>query len=274
MKRLAFLAVPLFSLLLLTGCLDGIASSILYPLSTANTDKIPDEPPAPFQKFTVNGTDGHQTYGWYAESTTSKAPVIIYFHGNGTNIMGEYNGAWVKDFLNISNLNILIFDYPQYGLSTGELDEKGLVQSGQDAVDFAKSKFPNSPIYFFAHSLGCAPAVEVGYLNQDSVKKVILTAAWDEFWRLIQNKSGLDESTSKSAAEGNQWLSDVYAQSYHIPVLFFHGTKDQTIPFELGQHLAQSFPQDLVTFEVVDGAGHDDLLGDKQWQEILQFIQK
>lgn len=268
MKRLLVLFFPL---LFLTSCLDGIVSGMLYPYESANKDdKIPEPPPAPLQVFKVTGQDGHLTYGWYVKQN-EKAPVVLYFHGNGENIASDI--GMVPKVLSMG-VNFAIFDYPKYGLSTGELNEKGVLQAGQDAINFVKMQFPQSQIIVWGRSLGCAPATILTSKNQDVVTKLILTSPWDEFWRVVKAKTGFSDQTCKDSTKGNEYLSDVAAKNITVPVFIHHGTEDKVVPFELGKNLSKAFASKDVTFMPIEGAGHNGLMGDKQWEEVLQFVRK
>lgn len=64
---------------------------------------------------------GNRTVGWYYHHSNS-APLVIYFHGNGSNLQSSYANGLGEKLMNLK-VNFLIFDYPKYGLSTGELSE-------------------------------------------------------------------------------------------------------------------------------------------------------
>jgi len=268
MKRLLVLTIPLF---LLTSCLNDVVSNILYPYSEPNKHKVPDTPPSPLEKMDIKGKN-RETVGWYYRLNMS-APVVIYFHGNGENLQTLFEGHFFQ-MMNSFQVNYAVFDYPLYGLSTGELNEKGVLQAGQDVIDFVKAQYPGLPIVLWGQSLGCAPATILTSKNQDVVKKLIVTSPWDEFWREIKFKANLDDSTCKDLAKGNEYLSDVASQSITIPVLIHHGTEDEVVKFDLGKHLSESFANNSknVTFVPVPGYHHNDILIDSVVKQINAFI--
>src|SRR3954452_3529173 len=69
--------------------------------------------------------DGLSLHGClFRSDATITKPLVIYFHGNGGNIT---NIDWVARNLSDRRLDVLLFDYRGYGLSTGEAtDEVGL----------------------------------------------------------------------------------------------------------------------------------------------------
>lgn len=268
MKRL----LGLISLILvLVSCIDNIVVSTLYQYSRANSDAtVPEEAPAPMQKIDIKDTAGNRTVGWYYHYSDT-APVVLYFHGNASNLQSSYANGLGEKLMN-QKVNFAIFDYPKYGLSTGELNEKSVLASGQAVLDFLKAKYPNAPILLWGRSMGCAIATLTAKNNHARVSKLILTSPWDSFWKVVQSKGNLSESASKKAVIGNEWDTENHAKSITMPVLIHHGTKDEVVPWEMGKNLSGSFAGNDVTFVSVEGADHDNLLGNDEWEDLSRFI--
>lgn len=268
MKRLlSLMALIVF----LVSCIDNIVISTLYQYERANNDApVPEEAPSPMQKMDLKDEAGNRTVGWYYHYSNT-APVVIYFHGNASNLQSSYANGLGEKLINLK-VNFLIFDYPKYGLSTGELSEKAYLASSQAAFDFVKAKFPNSPIVIWGRSMGCAIATYVTKNNHSQVSKLMLTSPWDSFWKVVQSKANLSESASKKAVIGNEWDTETHAKSVKIPVLIHHGTKDTVVPWEMGKNLSGKFGGNDVTFVSVEGADHNNLLGNDEWDEINRFI--
>lgn len=268
MKRLlSILTVTLF----LVSCLSGLATNILYQFDIANKTPVSEEAPQPLQKIDL-GTAEQRTVGWYYKQNET-APVVIFHHGNASNIQGVVESGFTENLKNMG-INFVVFDYPKYGLSTGELNQNGVVAASQAVFDFTKATFPRSKIVVWGRSLGCAPATIIA-ANNPSVSKLILTSPWSSFWKLAKHKGNLSEKNAKSAAKGNEYESEVHAKKFFGSVLIHHGTADDVIAFEMGQELAKSFGnQSAVNFIAIEGAGHNNLLGDREWNEIAQFIRE
>ena len=266
MKRLL---VVLSSVLILAGCLSGLATSTLYQFEAANKVEVPEVAPAPLQKIDLTNENGDRTVGWYYEFS-KEAPLLIYFHGNGSNIQGNYESGLIQKLINLK-INFAIFDYPKYGLSTGELNQNTVVGASQDVFDFVTEKFPMSQVIIWGRSLGCAPATIITK-NNPKVSKLILTSPWDSFWKLVKFKANLSDSSAKNAAKGNEYETEVHAKEIRIPVLIHHGTEDSVIPWEMGKNVSMAFQSNDVTFVSLEGADHNNLLGNKEWDEISHFI--
>jgi len=58
------------------------------------------------------------------------------------------------------------------------------------------------------------------------------------------------------------------------PLLFFHGDRDEIVPFALGQRLFRAAPEPKA-FEILEGAGHDDTVavgGRPYFERIRRFL--
>lgn len=265
-KVLASLTLLFF----MTGCISGIVQSTLYQHSRANSDaKVPEDPPSPMQKIDLKDADGNRTVGWYYEYSQS-APTVIYFHGNASNVKSNYDG--MGELLQSYKINFAIFDYPKYGLSTGDLNQNSVVASSQAVFDFMKNKFPRSEMIIWGRSLGCAPATIIAKNNHDAVSKLVLISPWDAFWKMVRYRVSMSEKSCRNAAKGNEWETELHAKDVHMPVLIYHGTKDDVVPFEMGQNLATQFGSNDVSFIPIEGADHNNLLGAEDWENIRRFI--
>lgn len=259
------------STLFLISCLDRLASTILYQNDEANKTQVSEVAPVPLERMDVTNSDKSKTNVWYYRHPSERVPVLIFFHGNASNIQGIYNSGFTEK-LRVMNIHFVIFDYPKYGLSTGTLNQKGVLQSGQNAIDLARKLFPRSKMILWGRSLGAAPATLLTEKNQSFINGLILTSPWDSFWKLAKAKSGLPDSAAQNAAKGNEYESEVAARNITRPVLIHHGDKDETIPYELGVNLYNSFASTDKNLITVVGGGHNNLLSDKEWGEIEEFI--
>lgn len=270
MKKLYYVTLAAITVLSVS-CLDKLASNMLYQNKEANKIQVSEVPPAPLQRMDINNADGSMTNAWYYQSQSSRAPVLVYFHGNASNVQENYDSGFLNK-LRVMNMHFIVFDYPQYGLSTGELNQKGVLQSGQGVIDFVKQKFPQSKIIMWGRSLGCAPATILAEANQSDISKLILTSPWDSFWKLAKFKSNFPDSACKSAAKGNEYLSEEAAVKITLPVMILHGDQDQTIPYQMGVNMFHAFSSADKELVTVVGGDHNNLLGEKEWGQIEEFI--
>src|SRR5690606_6162322 len=113
---------------LVMSCMDNIVSNMLYQAGRANSDApVPEEAPLPMKKMDLKTADGNRVVGWYYDYSPD-APLIIYFHGNASNLESTYVNGLGEKMQNLK-VNFAIFDDPSYGLSTGKPSQKTVMAS-------------------------------------------------------------------------------------------------------------------------------------------------
>lgn len=187
----------------------------------------------------------------YNEDWTAARGTMVYFHGNAETV-----STTSREMLRICNehdVNVIVFDYPGYGQSTGSPSEQTLLRSGEMVLDwwqeFSKSKSTN--LVFLARSIGGGAAVPLATKYQP--KGLILERTFD---------------TAISPASNRYWFIPVkwimtnrfrsidHAAKYHGPVLQSHGDEDKIIPIEFGKNLYKEFPNKWKFVEML-GVGHN-----------------
>lgn len=267
---MAFRVLLLVLVFALVGCSEQMAAQFLYKKDEANQIEVPDTPPVPFEQA-VETSKKQSTHIWYRRHWNEKAPVVVFFHGNSSNIQGLYESDFIKDVLRM-NIHLVIFDYPQYGKSTGKLNEKGVVSSGELAVDFAKQTFPNSKLFLWGRSLGASPATLIAEKEQAHITGLILTSPWNTLWQVAQHRFDLSEDMAKKIVKGHEYASDTAAQNILLPVLIHHGEEDDVIPYELGFKLFEAFASSKKEFHLIPQVGHSGIMTLEVLSQVEEFI--
>lgn len=108
--------------------------SILYPKQNTSKTQIKQLNKIDGTKiFTItNSTSNIKTCVCEIKPNVKSEHIIIFSHGNGCDIYTFYN--YLK--LLAENLNVLVvsYDYPTYGISEGDLNEKTCSQALSDVV--------------------------------------------------------------------------------------------------------------------------------------------
>jgi alpha-beta hydrolase superfamily lysophospholipase len=259
-------------LLSVASCIEEVGSSVLYQYDQANkAGKVTEEIPASLSKIDLTSEDGNRVFGWYFDGAEKNAPVVMFFHGNGSNLQTLLDSGFIERLKNLK-VNFGVFDYPKYGLSTGEPSEKTVIADSQVVYDFLKQKFPNSKFILWGRSLGCAPATIMAEKNSSGVSKLILTSPWTSFWKLVKFKTNWSDSESHNAAVGNEYETEIHAQNIKMPVLIHHGTIDKVVPWDMGKNLSQVFSD--ATFISMEGLDHQTVISDKLLEDAFQFIRE
>lgn len=214
-------------------------------------------------------------HGWWIPATQPNALVLLYLHGNGSNIGG--NIAHAHRFHQMG-FSVLLTDYRGYGRSEGGFPTEARVyQDAAAAWDYlvlGEQIKPNQ-IFLYGHSLGGAIAIELAGQHPDAAG-LIVESSFTSIREMVE-------------LQGRFWMFPVdliltsrfdsisKVRSLKVPVLFIHGTADLQVPAVMSQQLfaAAPEPKQLVLFP---GAGHNNLAevaGSSQYFPAVQkFVQQ
>jgi uncharacterized protein len=276
LKRLAHIGPYLTVVLLLSGVVFVFGlrwlerAMTFHPEPfTAAARRLP--PPAGAENVWFKSADGTRLHGWYfTSSITTEAATIIYFHGNGGNVL---NVGWLAQSLAKRGFNVLIFDYRGYGLSDGTAaNEEDLYLDGEAAAAFVTNEKHAAPerVVLYGQSLGTAIATEVatrrkcgalilesGFSSASSLASRVLP--WLPRWSHFLGRNRFESARKLSVIS--------------VPVLISHGDPDLTIPMDEGRALfaAAKEPKKLL---IVAGAGHSvfGFAGPAYLDQLEQFI--
>jgi fermentation-respiration switch protein FrsA (DUF1100 family) len=196
--------------------------------------------------------DGVRISAFYRSNPASKQ-VLLWFHGNAENI--GYALEHLRALAKIG-VSILAVDYRGYGRSEGKPDETGMYRDADAAYVYLEHQrhFRAQDIIIYGHSLGGAVAIDLasrrpcgGIIVQSSFTNVRAMARRMFLIPLI-------EYAAKARFDSIQKIRDV-----HAPILIVHGTRDDVVPFAMGQQLFQSALEPK-RFYPIEGAGHNDLM--------------
>ncbi len=216
---------------------------------------------ADYRYFAVETDKGEQVACRFLSNQTSRY-LVIYSHGNAEDLGSIEN--LLKGYRQ-AGLNILSYDYPGYGISSGEASEASTYRAIEAVTRFAINRLHFAPdqIIFHGRSLGSGPAIEM--CRRGEFAGLILESAFTSAYEV-----GL----------GIRWLPwDRYKNlkkiaSINEPTFVIHGTEDRIVPFVDGQRLFERSPAPKL-FYWVDGARHNDIIqymGDEYWQILADFV--
>jgi len=182
-------------------------------------------------------------------------PVIISFHGNAATPQ-YYADRFAGKPWSDRGYGVLAVTYRGYPGSTGKPSESGLLDDGRAAYDFVRQTVPDSQIVVHGHSLGSGVAVAIA--AERSVLALILDAPFTSLEDVVADRfPGMPTFMLFDTFRSDERLKDVKTEKIFVT----HGTSDTVIPFGLGKRLA-SLRTD-VTFYVIPGGGHFDIMGRK-----------
>ena len=120
----------------------------------------PDQLGLDFEDVTIAVDDGARIHGWYFAPDSTDGKVVLFCHGNAGNISHRLETI---DYLLGLGAGIMIFDYRDYGRSTGDLSEEGVYADARAFYDWlvSEKKFRAEDIIIFGRSLGGVIAVDL-----------------------------------------------------------------------------------------------------------------
>jgi uncharacterized protein len=239
----------------------------------------PSEYGLKFEDVYLDLGNSQQVHGWWIPNSTNKT--LLYLHGNGANISANIEHA--RRFYRLG-FSILLIDYRGYGKSKGDFPTEASVYQDSEAawkylVNF--KKIPGASIVIYGHSLGGAIAIDLAAKHSA-----------DDFQKHSQSAGLIVESSFTSIADMVKlspsfrilpidWLLNQRFDSISkvrllsLPVLFLHGKKDSTIPFQMSEKNYAATNSQVKRIFLVANAGHNNnaVMGGDRYLEILrEFI--
>lgn len=183
-------------------------------------------------------------------------PTIVYFHGNGE-VIGDHDG--IAPLYHSIGMNLFVFEFRGYGRSTGSPTIEHLVTDGavcgQRALEILTEDGFDGPRLVMGRSLGANPALEVA-ARVPGYCALILESGAGNVGRFA-TRLGLRPSVAldRLIAAHEAKLAVIT-----VPSLIIHGLADDLVPVEHALATAQLLTASDVTTELIEGAGHNDLL--------------
>ena len=248
---------------------------VFFP--TREIERNPSDVGLAFEDVYFVTGDGLTLNGWYVpdpsraivDDSGKSGITLLWFHGNGGNI-----GHRVDDlalFHHLLGVNVFIFDYRGYGKSEGKPSEKGVYRDSRASLAYLLSRpdVDKERIVYLGRSLGTAVAVELALHRQP--QGMILVSP---FTTIADMGRHLYPVLPVRLLAGKRYDSLSRIRQYHGPLLVIHGEHDEIIPIEQGHRMfdAANPPK---SFHMIDGASHNDGLGDaggELWAALRDFL--
>lgn len=197
--------------------------------------------------------DGSRLHAWLFNPKGSGTLVIVH-HGNAGNVL---NRLYLASAILPCGSAVLLYDYRGYGKSTGQARLANLVDDGLSAYDYALAALGFTPdqIINFGESIGTGVACQVASLRPCA--GLVLQSAIGSVPRVVHARLPLFRLVPAQVFP-EPHLDNVEQIKYvRVPVLMFHGTSDELVPFEHSQIILSNCnaPKQLIA---IPRAGHND----------------
>ncbi len=173
--------------------------------------------------------------------------VLLYWHGNRGNVRWCQRQA--KMFAGLG-YDILMVDYRGYGLSEGQIESSDQLYTDiQQVYDYLKQWYSDSQIVVVGYSLGTGMASYLAANN--SPKGLVLVAPFVSITDMKDRYLPIvPDALVRFPLDNFDHLSRTSS-----PVIIFHGTDDEVIPYECSVRLQAAYA-DKVTLVRLPGTGH------------------
>lgn len=185
--------------------------------------------------------------------------IVLYFHGNMRNIE-RY--AQFAPYFTKHNYEVWMIDYPGFGKSTGKFTEQTVYSDALLLYKMAAKKTGASKLIIYGKSLGTGIASFLAANNE--CRQLILETPYYSMKELAKHYFFIYPSSKliRYHFPIHEYLSKVTA-----PVIMFHGTKDEIIPYKQVERLKKENPSaQLIT---IPAGQHNDLY---QFSQLTQKL--
>ena len=193
----------------------------------------------------------------------SSKGVIFYLHGNAGSLSTW--GRVAKSYMAL-NYDVLVIDYPGYGKSEGKIhNEEKLYNNLQNVYDTLKQLYPENKIIVLGYSIGTGPAAKLAATN--APRLLILQAPYYSLSDLVRHTYPIVPGfLLKYKFKTNEYLPQC-----KMPVVVFHGDKDEVIYYESALKLKQHFKKQDTLITLI-GMEHNGMTGNKDYLEAIKVL--
>lgn len=219
----------------------------------------------PFDEI-ILPVDGGTIHALHFKSGQPKG-VVLYFHGNAGSLRtwGEIAGEFTT-----RGYDLLIPDYRGFGKSSGNISsETMLLEDGMAAYVYLRRHYPEERIVLYGRSIGTGIAAYVATTGKP--RMLILESP---YYSLMELAAYHYPFVSVSVIRS--WLryplrTDLWLRKIACPIVLFHGTRDNIIPYDASERLIKLGVADCRLIRL-EGGGHNDLSDFPLYQRTLSDL--
>ncbi|MFZ4772554.1 MAG: alpha/beta hydrolase [Chlamydiia bacterium] len=184
---------------------------------------------APFEERTYAVDQGINLSALYfpSQSKEEVKGVVLCFHGRGTNIGRD----WGKTSTYFTSLgyDFIVYDYRGFGKSDGSISTKNICSDPMKMVEIISSEYRDKKLIVYGCSLGTFFATYVS-----SIKKPDAMILEAPFYSMLDmaclTKPYIPRFLLQKILK-YPLKTNCYIKKVDCPILIFHGTEDETVPF-------------------------------------------
>lgn len=229
--------------------------------------------PFTLNEIEMETDDGETLNGWYLTQEEAKA-TVVYYGGNG--FLMVKSRPLIQAYAGM-DVNLLLFDYRGYGLSSGEPTVEGVKTDAKRAFEYAKEQSKNDQsMIVHGHSMGAFLSSHIAERN--SVEGYILESPVSEVkqWtrRLVPwilRPFIRFDIADEIAGQSNL----VSVSEVEYPLLIIGGNSDDVTPFSMAEEVYEASVSASKQLVEIEGGTHNDLpTFSKYRSELKSFIER
>lgn len=231
------------------------------------TKKILATPKEPHDDIKENGI--HLRY--FPLESKNLSDVVLFCHGNNANLTYR---TYIVHICRSMGYNLLLFDYPGYGLSEGQPNQYNILEAGKTALRYLTDtqKFSLDKIVVWGESLGGYVATYLA--SEFPVKALVLMSTFSSLSDVLEdNKSFLLKSMGYI---GSFWLSVLpnkeLIKKVKCKTVIIHSGDDRMIPIKHAWILFCTVPHNDKMLVPIAGDHADPQISPNSLINIFKFL--
>jgi uncharacterized protein len=199
----------------------------------------------------------------FAANQPQPKGVVLYFHGNKKNISWYAKAA--PEFTS-RGYDVWMIDYPGFGKSTGDFTERELYDWALVFYKLAQARYAKDSIIIYGKSMGTGIAAQLA--TRRDCKALILEAPYYSLPSIIDSWLPVYPVNKMIHLKLPTWQ---YVQEITNPIVIFHGTSDNTIPYRNAKRL-KPYLKPTDAFITIEGAKHNDIATFPAYKKMLDSL--
>ena len=201
---------------------------------------------------------------------------VIFLHGFMSDIEGEKPAKFAK-YCNKKKINFLTLEYSGHGKSYGKFTNGNISKWTNDAKKLINNKFKKKNFIIIGSSMGAWIALNlfkifnkqiIGFIGIGSAPEFLEKLMWNKFTKKIKkiiNKKKIYHMkhgdytyplTKQLFMDGKKNKVLKMRLKIKIPIIMFHGAKDETVPTSFSKKVLNIFPNAKKKLFIIKGGDH------------------
>lgn len=222
-----------------------------------------------YEKINILSLDGKQYDGW-AYIDESHTHTILYFGGNAQSSAMFFSEHDALNWDSFNGFNVIMVDYPGYGLSNGKPNETSIYEMSLIVYDYVSTlnHVDSNKIIVMGFSLGTGVASYVA--SQRDIYKLILVAPFTSIVDVVNLRIPIFYGPFEELIRSKYKTID-RIKTFDVDTLVIYSLQDEVISADLSKKVVEL----LLNVEtiVLQQFKHNEILGNQElFEEINQFV--